>query len=296
MRASEIYAVRVASVEAQLARLSEEAGPDFWGRYAEWHRQRFDPHRDPTPELEAIASYIRQGDVVVDVGGGAGRYGLPLALRCREVVNVESSPGACDAFEASAAAAGIRNVRCIRASWLDAEAVEGDVTLAVNVTYYMRDIVPFLEKMEAAARRRVMIVLSTWTALYQYGALFRVAFEEEMALWPNFPELLSVLWEMGILPDLDVLPPHGMTGSEWPRTPEEAVQLVVQGLSPAYLLGRKPKAEDHERIRARVEAHFDELFRHLAADFRPVRWQDQRDVLITWEAGQRLLRGPEHPL
>lgn len=296
MIASEIYAARVAAVESQLARLFEEPASDFWGRYAEWHRQRFDPHRDLTPELAAIASYVRQDNVVVDVGGGAGRYGLPLALRCREVVNVESSPGACDAFEAAAAAAGIRNVRCIRARWLDAEAVEADVTLAVNVTYYVRDLVSFVEKMETAARRRVMIVLNTWIGLYQYASLFRVALEEEMAFWPTFAELLPVLWEMDILPDFCVLPPSGNAGTEWPQTPEDAVQLLLLGFSPAHCLGRKVRTVDQGRVRARVEAHYGELFGHLPPDFRPIRWEDQRDVLITWEAGQRFLRGRGRPM
>ncbi len=42
---------------------------------------------------EVIASYVRPDDVVVDVGGGAGRVCLPLALQCKEVLNIEPSPG-----------------------------------------------------------------------------------------------------------------------------------------------------------------------------------------------------------
>jgi SAM-dependent methyltransferase len=41
--------------------------------------------------------------VVVDVGGGAGRYSLPLASRCREVVNVDPSAAMGAAFAANAA-------------------------------------------------------------------------------------------------------------------------------------------------------------------------------------------------
>ena len=44
-------------------------------------------------------------------------------------------------------------------SWLRLAAadVSGDVSLASSVTYFVHDIVPFIEKMVTASRRRVMI-------------------------------------------------------------------------------------------------------------------------------------------
>ncbi len=38
--------------------------------------------------MEAITSYVQPEDTVIDVGGGAGRVSLPLALCCQEVINV----------------------------------------------------------------------------------------------------------------------------------------------------------------------------------------------------------------
>src|SRR5262245_53837320 len=47
-----------------------------------------------------VASYIGKGDVLLDVGGGAGRISLPLASSCREVVCADPSKGMAEIFEA----------------------------------------------------------------------------------------------------------------------------------------------------------------------------------------------------
>jgi precorrin-6B methylase 2 len=72
-----------------------------------------DPRRPLDPNLEIIASYIQPDDVIVDVGGGAGRISLPLALRCREGINVEPSIATGAGFRANADQAGISNARVV---------------------------------------------------------------------------------------------------------------------------------------------------------------------------------------
>jgi ubiquinone/menaquinone biosynthesis C-methylase UbiE len=69
-----------------------------------------DPRRALEPNLAILAAYVEPDDVIVDVGGGSGRLSLPLALRCREVVNVDPSTAMLAAFEANAGRAGISNV------------------------------------------------------------------------------------------------------------------------------------------------------------------------------------------
>ena len=53
-----------------------------------------------------------------------------------------------------AAQAGITNARPVLADWLAAKGISGDVSLASSVTYFVHDIVSFIEKMAAASRRR----------------------------------------------------------------------------------------------------------------------------------------------
>ena len=169
-------------------------------------RFRADPHRTLDANLAVLASYIRPEDVLLDVGGGAGRIALPLALRRREVITVDASPGMGVEFAAAAAEAGILNARFVHANWLEAEGLQGDVALTANVTYSVRDIVHFITKLVSAARRRVMITVWSVANPNQNAALFHLVYGEEPVALPGYRELLPVLWELDILPDVHVLP------------------------------------------------------------------------------------------
>jgi SAM-dependent methyltransferase len=231
-----------------------------------------------------LASYTRPQDVLLDVGGGAGRVSLPLALRCREVITVDASPGMGAEFVAAAAEAGIQNARFVHANWLEAEDLQGDVALTSNVTYFVRDIVRFIEKLAIAARRRVMITVWSVANPNQNTPLFHLVYGEEPVAVPGYRELLPVLWELGILPDVHVLPgvplvPGGAMGAQMPQTPDDAVQLALQG----QWLG----LQDHVRARHLIEERFSELFAPSPEGFRPLWRQEAREMLITWETDQR---------
>ena len=283
MTAAETYAARIDAVRAQRARLHGAQPPrDPWaGPVA--RRFRADPHRQLDANLAVLASYTRPEDVLIDVGGGAGRVALPLALRCREVITVDASPGMGAEFAAAAAAAGISNARFVHANWLEAEGFQGDVALTSNVTYFVRDIVRFIEKLATAARRRVMSTVWSVANPNQSAPLFHLVYGEAQVAAPGHRELLPVLWEMGILPDVHVLPgvpqvQGGPMGARLPQTPEDAVQLALQGqwLAP----------QDHARARQLIEERFAELFAPSPEGFRLLWRQEAREVLITWETDQ----------
>jgi hypothetical protein len=283
MTAAETYAACIDAVRAQRARLHGAPPQDPWGGPVA-QRFRYDPYRELDANLAVLASYMRPEDVLLDVGGGAGRVSLPLALRCREVITADASPGMGAQFAATAAAVGISNARFVHANWLEAEGLQGDVALTSNVTYFVRDIVPFIEKMATAARRRVMITVWSVANPNQNTALFQLVYGEEQVAVPGHRELLPVLWEMGILPDVHVLPgvprvPGGPMGARLPQTPEEAVQVAQQG----QWLG----PQDHERARRLITAHFSELFAPSPEGFRLLWRQAAREMLITWETDQR---------
>src|SRR5262249_2845628 len=145
MSAVETYTNRVDAVLAQRTRLRGPAPPGdlFDGLPPNHPLLTTDPRRPLEPSLEIIAAYVEPDDLIVDAGGGAGRYGLPLALRCQGVVNVDPSATMLAAFEASASRAGIPNARAVRSNWLTAEPPRGTVALVNHVTYLTRDIVTF---------------------------------------------------------------------------------------------------------------------------------------------------------
>jgi hypothetical protein len=101
-----------------------------------------------------------------------------------------------------------------------------------------------------------------------------VAFGEELAPVPGHRELLGVLWEMGILPEVRVLPGSFGWPERRPRSREEAVQFAVDALEP----------RDEVPVRARVEDSFAALFA-LRDDgsYRPLWRPPSRGMLLTWE-------------
>ena len=274
MTASEQFAILLNAVAEQQVRLHGiDPSDDPWtGRLARLFR--FDPHRPLEPNLEVIAGYLRPDDVLVDVGGGAGRVCLPLALRCREAVVVDPSPGMGAEFDACRREAGITNTRRIQANWMDADGVAGDVVFSADVAYFVRDIIPFVEKLQAAARRRVMVTLWSVSPPNSEAVLYELLYGEPMAAVPGFRELMAVLWDMGILPDLQVLPEPPWWEQGRLRTKDEAVQ---EALESGWVMEK-----DMETAREVLTRIFDRLFGYDGKGYRP-RWRrPSRELLITW--------------
>jgi hypothetical protein len=118
----------------------------------------------------------------------------------------------------------------------------------------------------------------------QNAALFRLVYGEEQAPVPGYRELLPVLWDLDLLPDVHVLPgvpqvPGGHMGTGLPQTPEDAVQLALQG----QWLG----PHEHARARRLIEERFAELFVTRPEGLRPLWRQEAREMLITWETTPR---------
>ena len=279
MSAANRYAAMVNAVNAQRARLQgQQSGEDYWSGPVARHF-RFDPRRNLDTNLAVIVSYVEPSDVLLDIGGGAGRVSLPLARRCREVINVEPSPGMRQEFLESAAEAGITNTRLVHAGWPEAGGLRGDVAFSADVTYFVADIVPFIQGLEDASRRRVILSLWSQPPPNRRAQTFSLVYGEAQEPSPGHTHLLPVLWEMGILPDIRVMPLLPWWEREQISTHDEAVEMALEG---SWL---KPEDRDHARVV--IESHFDELFTTTARGFRPLWHPGMRELLITWEVAAR---------
>ena len=279
MGAVEDYEDLIDAVNSQRERLQGPANGDIWGgRIAK--RFRADPKRQMEDNFEILADFVRPDDVFVDVGGGAGRLGLPMALRCREVINVEPSAGMSTEFIASADEAEIKNASTVHANWLEPHGVMGDIVHAANVTYFVRDIGAFIERLVSAARRRVILSMYSAPNPMHNAKLFKMVYGEDQATVPGHTQLLPALWEMNILPDVRFLPQGTrFDGAEQPptlpKTKEDAVEMALAGiwLAPHH----------RDRGEAMVRRQFDSLFEESADGFIPLWLPEARQVLITWE-------------
>lgn len=265
----------VAAYHAQRERLWPSE--DMWSGAA----SNFKPDlKAPLNEVQKyVAMQLRDGDVLLDVGGGAGRISLPLAGRIREVVCIDPSQGMAEIFESSARGAGITSARFVLGDWPDADC-EGDIALVSHVTYFVPKIEPFLSKLNEATRRRVIVATRSVAPPNQWAVFVEIAKGERQAPVPGADHVLAVLKEMSIPADLVDLG-EGALPATMPigKTPDEAIRLQAEsGLRLGWL-----REDEVKRFTGSVRERFDELFALTGDGYRTRATLGVRDLIITWE-------------
>lgn len=101
---------------------------------------------------------------VLDVGSGPGRFALAIAPRVGRVTAVDPSRKMLALLRKRAREAGITNVRTVAGQWQDVEVDPADVVLCCHVLPLIPDVVPFVRKLNDAARRRVMLYVGAYAA------------------------------------------------------------------------------------------------------------------------------------
>jgi hypothetical protein len=255
--AAEQFAARVDAVLAQRTRLRgpqprEDLGA---GRPSDHPLLKADPRRPLDPNPKVIASYIEDDDVIIDVGGGAGRVLLAFTSRCREVINVEPSVTMSEGFKANAARVGITNARVILGDWPTVDVPAGTVALVNHVTYLTREIVPLFKKLERAGRRRVLITVNSPPPPSWQRVLYHLLHGEAEEVVPGQVELVNVLWELGIQPDIRVLPLPSV-----PITPVDSREAAIARFPGEQWSWWALGSDLEHRLRRILEAGFDELF------------------------------------
>lgn len=191
-QALEAWAARVRANREQVDRFREVPdGPDFYASVASMFRD--DPRRQHEPALEVIRSLVRPDDTWLDIGAGGGRYALPIALRAREVIALDQSAGMLGVLRETMAAEGIANVRIVQDRWPASQPLAADVAFIAHVGYDVEQIGPFLDCMEAAARRLCVAVLFDRRPTYFFDALWPAIHGEPRATLPALREFLVLL-------------------------------------------------------------------------------------------------------
>jgi len=284
MEAAQAYAARVDAVVAQRTRLRGAPPPGdlFGGIPADHPLLVSDPRRPRDANLQAIAAFIEPEDVIIDIGGGSGRLSLPFAANCREIVNVEPSAAMGKGFLANAARAGIGNIRLFEGDWLDVALPAGTLALACHVTYFMRGIVASIEKMQRAGPRRAIIVVNEPPPPSWNRVLFELVHGEAEAIVPGQAELVAVLREMGIAPELRALSPTPAALIAPAPTRQAAIDAAVARFNGDQWTFWPLGAALDARLRGILDARFDDLFLKKPDGFVP-RWITAgNEVLITW--------------
>lgn len=215
--------------EARVAQQQRTQGRqgDYWGNRAEVFSRRIG---SPDPTADLLLGRIKRSDTVLDVGAGAGRYAVPAASHARQVIAVEPSVGMGRALSEQAEKRKIRNIQLIESDWLTAEAPPADIVFCAHVLYFTPDAREFVQKLDEHALRECIIVIRVDPAGAGLRPLFQQIRGEPQAPEPTFIDLYNLLYEMGIVADVQIV--QGMNSMSRFESLDQAEATVTTSLAP----------------------------------------------------------------
>ena len=196
---TETWAGQVAANREQAERVREEAdGGDHYRPLASAFRA--DPRRSGDSALEALLSIATAEDTWVDVGAGAGRFALPLALHVNKVIAIEPSPAMRAELANLQIEHGITNIDLRDERWpSDDPAISdmADVALISHVGYDIEQMGAFLDTMERAATRECVALQYDRSPGSMFWQVWPAIHGENQALLPGAIEFIELLRARG---------------------------------------------------------------------------------------------------
>jgi len=194
------WSERVRANREQAERLREQTTGDFYAPVSSLFVA--DPRRTDEPVLDVLQALARTDSTWLDIGAGAGRYALPLALRVQQVIAVEPSAGMRRALRTGIDEHGLENVRVIPGTWPEALEELGplpaaDVAFIAHVGYDIEAIGPFLDAMELAAAESCVAVLTDRSPAAVADPFWPLVHGEERVPLPAMPDLIALLLARG---------------------------------------------------------------------------------------------------
>jgi len=194
------WSERVRANREQAERLRETITGDFYAPVSALFVA--DPRRTDEPVLDVLGALAQRHERWLDIGAGAGRYALPLALRVKQVVAVEPSAAMRRALRTGIEEHGIDNLRVVAGTWPAALPELGplpvvDTALIAHVGYDIEEIGPFLDAMEQAAGERCVAVMTDQSPAAVADPFWPMVHDERRVPLPALPELIALLHARG---------------------------------------------------------------------------------------------------
>src|SRR5579864_7007128 len=204
-RWNEILDARAQQMDAAYARLGRTSA-DFWDRRARgFHRATSDTiARDPF--FLRLRNEVTPQTSVLDVGAGTGRFTIALAPQAQHVIAVEPNASMLDYLRRDASEQGLTNISYVQTTWQDApDDLHADIVICSHVLYPIRDIVPFLAKLQHAARQRCYIYMRATPIDALTAHLWQHFHGDERRFSPSYIHALDVLFEIGIYANVEIV-------------------------------------------------------------------------------------------
>lgn len=204
-RWQELIRARAIQMDAAYARLGRTSA-DFWDRRARGFHRSTRASASNDPFYLRLREQVTAQDSVLDVGAGTGRFSLALAPLVRQVTALEPNASMLGYLRQEIAASGARNLATVQSEWENAPAdLRADIVICSHVLYPILDIVPFLQKLDAASERACYLYLRATHIDEITAPLWRHFHGDRRCLPPGYIHALDVLYELGIYANVEVL-------------------------------------------------------------------------------------------
>ena len=182
-------------VDARASVRGSHEDPGYWDRRAATYSRSTKVRVDEF--LQFLDPYLSPRRTLIDVGAGAGRHAVPLASRLEWVTAVEPSEGM------RARIAVSDNMTVVASTWEDAEVAPADLVISCHVLYGVAEPMPFIDKMQRAARERVFIMLRQSDLMHPAMLIRARTAGTSASPPPRFSDLFMLLIQMGIAPEVN---------------------------------------------------------------------------------------------
>lgn len=261
------WAEQVRANREQVDRLREVPdGRDFYAPVTDLFRA--DPFRTGDAVLDELQALVVPAERWLDIGAGAGRFALPIALVAGEVVALDPSAGMLAALAEGQESAQIANIRRLEGRWPPDEDLRralgpypvADVALIAHVGYDVEEIGPFVDAMEAASRRLCVAVLMERQPAAIADAFWPLVHGEPRIGLPALPAFVALLEARGRRPKVSMVENPGRRfpdrddlvavirrqlwiadGSEKHRRFEAALAMLVEASEHGFRLRDQPR-------------------------------------------------------
>ncbi len=220
-----IIDARAQQMDAAYAELGRSSA-GYWDRRA---RRYHDSTKDTVardPFFQRLRSIVTPEMSVLDVGAGSGRFALALAPLVRQLIAVEPNAAMLDYLHQDAQTLNLSNISYYQSTWQDApDNLHADIVFCSHVLYPIRDIAPFLSKLQKAARQRCYIYMRTTPIDALTAHLWKHFHGDERCFPPTYIHALDVLCEMGIYANVEIV---SLPGSLRYRSLDVAVEELSE--------------------------------------------------------------------
>ncbi len=235
-----IIDARAQQMDAAYAELGRSS-VGYWDRRA---RRYHDSTKDTIARdhfFQHLRSIVTPEMSILDVGAGSGRFALALAPLVRQVMAVEPNAAMLNYLRQDARTLNLTNISYYQSTWQDApDELQADIVICSHVLYPIRDIMPFLAKLQRAARQRCYIYMRTTPIDALTAHLWKHFHGDERCFPPTYIHALDVLYETGIYANVEIV---ALPGSL--RYP--SLDVAVEELSELLILPGDEKTREELR-------------------------------------------------